>query len=142
MAISGNDPNSAPKTFNNLDWTAAAATTLPTALSFYAFNAAANSKSTPSMLFHTTIGLLSLKYAYGFASAWRENKPETTRSEYIAKGIRNAEELGSDAKEKATSLYTSIINPPKVSPKDKFAALGKTVITQVKKAEENPLNHG
>ncbi len=124
-----NKSNQPEKTFNSLDWTAGAATALPTALSLYAFNAASKAETTPGMLFHTAIGLLSCKYAYGFASSWKENKDTTTKEQYFAKAFYNAENIQKDATGKVSSLFSSIISPSKNA---KFQDIGKKVIEESK----------
>lgn len=130
LPTSNNKTNQPEKTFNSLDWTAGAATALPTALSLYAFNAASKAETTPGKLFHTAIGLLSCKYAYGFASSWKENKTTTTKEQYFEKAFYNAENIQNAATGKVCSLFCSIISSSK---KVTFQDIGKKVIEENKK---------
>ncbi|MES2198924.1 MAG: hypothetical protein V4489_01985 [Chlamydiota bacterium] len=95
---------------NPLDLTAGTATALSTAFAFYAFNAASKSETTTGMLFHTTLGLLGCKYAYGFASSWGKNTETTTKEQFFSKAFEDAEIIQTNTIGKVSNLYKATVS--------------------------------
>lgn len=82
-----------PPNKTSIDLTAGTATGLSLALGLYAFNAASNSKSTSSALFHAAIGCLACKYAVGLGAAWKASTKDTTEEQYFKDSITYANSI-------------------------------------------------
>ncbi|MBS0627853.1 MAG: hypothetical protein JSS09_06540 [Verrucomicrobia bacterium] len=82
------------------------------------------------MLFHVAVGLFSAKYAYGFGSAWKGNTETTSKAEFFSKAFHNADAIGTDAKNKVSGLFISLIPSSK---KPSFQNAARQVINANKK---------